>query len=257
MYKTKKKYTSSIPKKKQKNNSHIRKTQKGSGARLKAASGVVGDKMRSIGHAIKNMENPIVFTYQLIEKYVFGWDVVKNEKPPFVPRHKPITAKDFMKGKLPQYDAKLEKDKKEALEKRLKKAEAKGGEEGLKRKLEKIQKQAVDDQITEDYKSTLSPAERLKYELTLKSRRKTPEEMKAELERKIPEQTTQKVMEQRQKDKISGLSNLILQDPTKQYNLAKFGSLQQMPQQKLQSQLQPQRRKENFQSKLADASITW
>jgi hypothetical protein len=50
------------------------------GARASAAAGVVGDAGRSVINGILTMENPIVYAYQLIERNIFGWDTVDQER---------------------------------------------------------------------------------------------------------------------------------------------------------------------------------
>jgi hypothetical protein len=79
------------------------KTDERGARRMKYVRGQLGDLAGSIGHSIKNMENPIVFAYQLIEDKVFGWGVTKQEKPAFNPKHKSVSFKDFLKSDIPEF----------------------------------------------------------------------------------------------------------------------------------------------------------
>ena len=123
MYKTKKKYTNSINQRNK--NSKLKKSKKGGGNRSDAAKGVAGDIKGSIVQGFKNMENPIVFLYQLIEQHVFGWDVQKQIKVQRQPKHKPVGVKDFLRGQVPEYEKKaLQKETEAEAEKQYAAAEA-------------------------------------------------------------------------------------------------------------------------------------
>jgi hypothetical protein len=98
--------------------------------RFAYAKGQVADKFRALGHAFANMENPIITAYQLIEKNVFGWGVPAKPKPTFIPKHKSVSFKQFLKSDIPELTAKAkkkddEKKKKEEEEKKTKEEEEK------------------------------------------------------------------------------------------------------------------------------------
>ena len=91
------------------------KTQKikkmnGGGARLSAIKGAFADTGRAALRNILTMENPIVYAYQVIERNVFGWDTVDQEKKMSATqnkifgdilekKNKDFTLKQFLKGK--------------------------------------------------------------------------------------------------------------------------------------------------------------
>ncbi len=50
------------------------------GARASALAGSVADTGRSAIKSILTMENPIVYAYQVIERNVFGWDTIEQER---------------------------------------------------------------------------------------------------------------------------------------------------------------------------------
>ena len=101
--------------------------------------GQAADKFRAIGHAFANMKNPIITAYQLIEKNVFGWDVPKTLKPPFIPKHKSVSLKQFLKSDIPELTEKAKK----------KKAENPNWEEEEKKKKEDEQKKKEDEKKKE------------------------------------------------------------------------------------------------------------
>lgn len=105
--------------------------------RFKYVRGQLGDLGRSIGHTIKNMQNPIVTAYQLIEEHVFGWGVTKQVKPAFAPTHKSVSFKQFLKSDIPEF---TEKKKKAAEEKKKEEEEKKKEEEEKKKKEEEKMK---------------------------------------------------------------------------------------------------------------------
>jgi hypothetical protein len=113
--------------------------------RLEYLKGQAADKFRALGHAIANMKNPIVTAYQLIEKKVFGWDVPKTVKPPFIPKHKSVSFKQFLKSDIPELTEKAKKKKAENPnweedEKKKKEEEKKKKEEEKKKKEEEKKK---------------------------------------------------------------------------------------------------------------------
>jgi hypothetical protein len=81
---------------------------------------------------IITMENPIVFAYQLIEKYVFGWDVVEPERKmsatqkkifgdKLEKKNKHTTLKEFVKGEYKKpVETEEERRKREEKEKQEK-----------------------------------------------------------------------------------------------------------------------------------------
>lgn len=105
--------------------------------RFKYVRGQLGDLGRSIGHTIKNIQNPIVTAYQLIEEHVFGWGVTKQVKPAFEPKHKSVSFKQFLKSDIPEF---TEKKKKETEEKKTEEEEKKKKEEEKKKKEEEKKK---------------------------------------------------------------------------------------------------------------------
>jgi len=80
------------------------------GARASAAAGVVGDAGRSVIKGILTMENPIIYAYQLIERNIFGWDTVDQQRKmsktvkglvgdTFEKKNKGFSGMQFLKGK--------------------------------------------------------------------------------------------------------------------------------------------------------------
>lgn len=119
-------------------NAKEKETERGN-RRMKYARGQLGDKFRSLGHTISNIDNPIVTAYQYIEKYVFGWGVPAKVKPPFIPKHKKVSFKQFLKSDIPELtekanEKKEEKQKKEEEEKKKKEEEEKKKEAEEKKK---------------------------------------------------------------------------------------------------------------------------
>ncbi len=81
------------------------------GARASAVKGAIKDTAKDAIYKILTMENPIVYSYQVIERNVFGWDTTA---PPtkmgatgkkvasffgLEKKNKDLTLKDFIKGK--------------------------------------------------------------------------------------------------------------------------------------------------------------
>jgi hypothetical protein len=80
------------------------------GARASAVVGAVGDTGRSAIKGILTMENPIVYAYQLIERNVFGWDTIEQDRKmgktaksifgdSLKEKNKGFTAMQLLKGK--------------------------------------------------------------------------------------------------------------------------------------------------------------
>ncbi len=57
---------------------------KGEGNKMKMRASAIKNPIKDAGKGaiagIITMENPIIFAYQLIEKHIFGWDVVPQER---------------------------------------------------------------------------------------------------------------------------------------------------------------------------------
>ncbi len=94
----------------QKNN----KTKKMNGGvnfhRLRAVKGAIADTGRAALRNILTMENPIVYAYQVIERNVFGWDTIEQERKmgqtarsivgdSLEKKHKDFTLLQLLKGK--------------------------------------------------------------------------------------------------------------------------------------------------------------
>lgn len=120
--------------------SEQKKEERGS-RRMKYVRGQLGDLSRSIGHTIKNMQNPIVTAYQLIEENVFGWGVPTQPKPAFTPTHKTVSFKQFLKSDIPEFTEKKKKEK----EIKEKEEEEKKKEDDEKKKKEDEKKRAQDE----------------------------------------------------------------------------------------------------------------
>ena len=125
-----------------------------------------GNKMKMRASAIKNpikdagkgaiagiitMENPIVFAYQLIEKHIFGWDVVPQERKmsasqkaifgdSLKKKNKPTSFKEFIKGEYKK-PVETEKERQEREAKEKKEAEEKRTKELVDKILAEKQKQ--------------------------------------------------------------------------------------------------------------------
>jgi hypothetical protein len=80
------------------------------GARASAVVGAVADTGRSAIKGILTMENPIVYAYQLIERNVFGWDTIEQDRKmgktaksivgdSLKEKNKGFTAMQLLKGK--------------------------------------------------------------------------------------------------------------------------------------------------------------
>jgi hypothetical protein len=119
--------------------------------RLSAIKNPIKDTTKGAIAGIITMENPIIFAYQLIEKHIFGWDVVPQERKmsetqkaifgnKLKKKNKRATFKEFIKG---EYKKPVESDKerqeREAKEK--KEAEEKATKELVAKILAEKQKQ--------------------------------------------------------------------------------------------------------------------
>jgi hypothetical protein len=115
------------------------------------AKGAVGDAASKVGQTIQNMDNPIVSAYQLIEKYIFGWDVINQKSIPPKPlaseriknlyKEKAALVKNIVKNKIAE--KRLEKSGAEAAAKAKKEGKSKeeiykAREDAIKEKTNKI-----------------------------------------------------------------------------------------------------------------------
>ena len=126
--------------KKNKNKNIKRKNHNGGGfgdgegekmkMRVSAIKNPIKDATKGAITSVITMENPIVFTYQLIEKYVFGWDVEEPERKmsetqkkifgnKLEKKNKRASFREFMKGefKTPE-ETEKERNEREAKEKK-------------------------------------------------------------------------------------------------------------------------------------------